>query len=83
MSLDDFYLVEKSMYLNVGDELHSAETRSLAKLARAGRAHTSRFVCGMLVWLGGRLVRWGQQLQQQHGSAAPVSGRQSASHLAS
>ena len=83
MSCDDFYLIERSMYMNVGDELHDAEARNLAHLARSGRTRGSRFVCGTLFWLGQHLVRWGQHLQQRHSNATSAPGRQSASRLAS
>jgi hypothetical protein len=83
MSCDDFYLVERTMYMNVSDEHRDAEVRNLAHLARSGRARGSHFVCGTLFWLGQHLVRWGQHLQRRHSNATSAPGRQSASPLAS
>ena len=77
MSIDDFYVTERTMYMNVSDEHEAAETRNLADLARADRPRVQRVCCAGLVWLGKHLMRWGQGLVQRYGTPAPVPGRQS------
>jgi hypothetical protein len=77
MSIDDFYAVERTMYMNVSDEHEAAEARYLADLARANRPRVQRVCCAGLVWLGKHLIRWGQGLVQRYGPPAPLPERQS------
>lgn len=70
------------MNLRVAEELHDAEASRMARIATAGREKGYRFYCGVLVWFGTRMVRWGQRLQARYSSTAPVSLRRSANRLA-
>ncbi len=81
MSLDDFYLAGRMMNLQVAGELKDAEASRLASIAMAGREQSRRFCCGVLAWLGYRLIAWGQGLEDRYSDAPSSPVPQSANHL--
>lgn len=82
MSLDDFYLVEKSMRLGVEEGRREAKESGLAHLAQAGKASHRFSSQRALGRIGRRLVAWGEGLQQRYGPRSAGARSRPASHAA-
>ena len=53
--------------------LREAEHERLVKQALAGREKRDGFYRAALVWLGCRLVEWGESLRQRYDNTSPAS----------
>ena len=55
------------------DLLREAEQERLIQQVLAGREKHDGFYRAALAWLGGRLVEWGESLQQRYDNTSPAS----------
>jgi hypothetical protein len=83
MSMDDFYLTERTMNLRVAAEMKDAEASRLASIAMPEGLARHRVCCAALIWLGSRLVTWGHKLEDRYGNPPTSQLPRTAGHIPS